>query len=168
MTGRYVKTAAGREAIHDRAHTLSRPARNLLLVIDGGRTGAEWVALVGGSSEADLAQLLQRGLIEQAGPMAASVSVPAPAPATAPPRVRGLGLEQALAALSYRELYDRLTGEARARLGLIKGYRMVLEIEKCNGAEEIRKLALRFIGEVRAAQGDEAARKLSRDLGADV
>jgi hypothetical protein len=163
MTGRYVKTAAGREAIHGRVHTLSRPARNLLLVIDGSRTGAEWVALVGGSSEADLAQLLQAGLVEPSGALAAAPALP-----PAAPRVRATGLEQALAALSYRDLYDRLTGEARARLGLIKGYRMVLEIEKCSGAEEIRKLALRFIGEVRAAQGDEAARKLSRDLGADV
>ena len=56
----------------------------------------------------------------------------------------------------------------RARLGLIKGYRMVLEIEKCSGAEEIRKLVLRFVDEVRTVQGDAAARAFCRELGADV
>jgi hypothetical protein len=156
MTARYLKTDAGREAIHARVHALSRPARNLLLVIDATKTGAEWVALVGGSSEADLERLLLEGFIAESGRQAAAT------------RVRGPGLEEALQAFSYRELYDRLTGEARSRLGLIKGYRMVLDIEKCAGAEEIRKLALRFVDEVRAAQGADAARALGREFGADV
>jgi hypothetical protein len=45
---------------------------------------------------------------------------------------------------------------------------MVLEIEKCAGVEEIRKLVLQFVDEVRAAQGDAAARAFCRELGADV
>ncbi len=164
MTARYLKTDAGREAIHARVHALTRPARNLLLVIDGSKSGSDWVALVGGSTEADLQQLLQSGFITESGRgSAAQASAP-----VAAARPRGPALEEALQALGYRALYDRLTKEARSRLGLIKGYRTVLEIEKCAGAEDIRKLALRFVEDVRAAQGDDAARMLARDLGADV
>ena len=155
MTIRYAKTAAGREAIQSRAQGLSRPARTLLVIIDASKTGDEWLGLVAGTSEADLAQLLAAGFIE------------ATARAT-PTRVRGPGLEEVLQGKSYRELYDLLTEQARSRLGLIKGYRMVLEIEKCAGAEEIRKLALRFVDEVRTMQGDAAARAFCKDLGADL
>jgi hypothetical protein len=155
MTIRYAKTAAGREAIQSRAQALSRPARTLLVIIDASRTGDEWLGLVVGTGAADLEQLLAAGFIE-----------PALRPATA--RVRGPGLEEVLQGKSYRELYDLLTEQARSRLCLIKGYRMVLEIEKCAGAEQIRRLAVRFVDEVRAAQGDAAARAFCKDLGADL
>ncbi|MFY9514517.1 MAG: hypothetical protein WAQ05_26420 [Rubrivivax sp.] len=164
-TARYIKTDAGREAIRTRDAALSRPARNLLLIIDDGKTGDEWVSLVANAVPADLAQLLQAGYIAE------RAVVPRASVAAAPvldPGTRAAVLEAALQALSYRELYDRLTAEARARLGLIKGYRTVLEIEKCSGADEIRKLALRFVDDVRAAQGDDAAREFCRSLGADV
>ncbi len=63
MTQRYLKTDAGREAIRTRSLTLSRPARNLLLIIDDSRSGADWLALVANATEADLAQLLAAGLV---------------------------------------------------------------------------------------------------------
>ena len=157
MTTRYVKSEAGRAAIHARVHALTRPARNLLVIIDASKTGDEWVALVNGATGADLLQLIDDGLVEAAGAKAAS-----------PARQRGPGLEEALQNWSYRQLYDLLTEQARSRLGLIKGYRMVLEIEKCSGVDEIRKLVPRFVDEVRTVQGDAAARALSRELGADV
>lgn len=178
-TARYIKTDAGREAIRTRDAALSRPARNLLLILDDSKSGADWLGLVAGATPADLEQLLQAGYVaESAAPpprAAARPAAPAPAAVAAapaasalPPGSRAAVLEAALQALSYRELYDRLTAEARARLGLIKGYRTVLEIEKCAGADEIRKLALRFVDDVRAVQGDEAAREFCRSLGADV
>lgn len=157
MTTRYAKTAAGRAAIQSRAVTLSRSARTLLVIIDASKTGDEWVALVAGATPADLEQLVGAGLVEPAD---------AKGPA-APARPRGPTLEEALAGYGYRELYDLLTAQARARLGLVKGYRVVLEIEKCAGAEEIRALAVRFVADVRAAQGEAEARALMRLLGAD-
>ena len=157
MASRYVKTEAGRAAIQARVHALTRPARNLLLIIDASKAGEEWVALVNGATGADLLQLIDDGLVELSNLRAA-----------APARPRGPDLEEALQNWSYRQLYDLLTEQARPRLGLIKGYRMVLEIEKCSGAEQIRKLALRFVDEVRALQGDAAARAFCRELGADV
>lgn len=170
MSVRYVKTDAGREAIRTRDAALSRPARNLLLIIDDSRSGDEWLGLVGNVTAADLAQLVQAGFVVPA-PLAARPAAAAAAPATAAardPGTRAAVVAVALEALSYRELYDRLTSEARARLGLIKGYRTVLEIEKCAGADEIRQLALRFVEDVRAAQGDDAARDFCRSLGADI
>jgi hypothetical protein len=172
MTARYTKTDAGREAIRSRAAALSRPARNLLLIIDDSKTGDEWVTLVTNATPADLQQLIDRAFVgESAAPPPragrAAGGAPAAAPAVAA-ELLGPALEQALMAMSYRELYDKLTAETRARLGLIKGYRMVLEIEKCAGVDEIRRLAVRFIDDVRAAQGEEAAREFCRSLGAQV
>ena len=165
MSARYLKTEAGRQAIHTRAASLSRTARNLLLIIDDSRSGDEWLALVANATAADLAQLVQAGFLSERAPAAPAA---APGAAPAPSGLRTAVVTQALQALGYRELYERLTAEARSRLGLIKGYRMVLEIEKCSGADEIRGLAARFVEEVRAAQGDAAARDFCRSLGADV
>lgn len=212
MSTRYVKTEAGRQAIRDRQQGLSRPARNLLLIIDGQRPGAEWVTLVQGSSEADLAQLIDGGLIEAVGGSAAApAAVPtavapaaasaptAPAASTAPPSLppaaatlppaepapdpaepaagkpaKGMTalmpeddtrpIAERLQEVGYRHLYDTMTSQARPLLGLIKGYRMVLDVEKCNGPDELRKLALRFVDEVRAAQGVGAAYRITEAL----
>jgi hypothetical protein len=157
MTGRYVKSEAGRAAIHERVQALKRPARNLLVIIDSSRTGDEWVALINGATGADLTQLIEDGLVRAFAPASAALV-----------RQRGPGLEEALQNWTYRQLYELLTEQARAMLGLNKGYRMVLEIEKCTCVEEIRKLVLQFVDEVRAMHGDKAARTFCRDLGADV
>ncbi len=152
MADRFVRTDAGRREIRERRLALSRAARNLLLVIDASRPASEWIALVAGSTAADLAQLGDAGLIAAAGDAA-------PRPA--------LTLAQALQSRGYRELYDLLTEQARPRLGLIRGYRMVLEVEKCSGADQIRALALRFVDLVRDVQGEAEAQALRRQLGAD-
>jgi hypothetical protein len=157
MTTRYIKTENGRAAIRAGNHALKRPARNLLVILDASKTGDEWVAVVHGATGADLQQLIDDGLIRVAEPKLAT-----------PSRPRGLGLEGALENWAYTPLYDLLTVQARARLGLVKGYRMVLEIEKCSGVEALRVLALRFVDEVRMVQGDAAARAFCRELGADV
>ncbi|MBI5259335.1 MAG: hypothetical protein HY855_22730 [Burkholderiales bacterium] len=191
MTTRYVKTEAGRQAIRERAQTLSRHARNLLLIIDSQRPADEWVGLVQGSGQADLQQLLDAGLIEPAaaplstGPgrsaaarpqATASAATPPAAQAAAAPAASGAAvpapsdapagatssppLAERLQAVGYRPLYDTMTAQARPMLGLIKGYRMVLEVEKCSGPDELRVLALRFVDDVRAAQGPEAAQRV--------
>lgn len=184
MTTRYVKTEAGRQAIRDRAQALSRPARNLLLIIDGQRPGAEWVGLVHGSTLADLQQLVDGGLVEARGTGSAQAVAPAPAvEPSVPPLAAGTEpepvaaepvatvlpdetapLPERLQAVGYRHLYDTMTAQARPLLGLIKGYRKVLEVEKCGGPDELRALAMRFIEDVRAAQGPGPAYRLTEDL----
>lgn len=155
MTLRYQKTDAGRAEIRARGVDLSRPARNLLLIIDGTRTGDEWLAMVAGASAADLQALLARGLVSAL----TQVFIEPPVPAEEP-------LAQALEAAGFRALYDYLTSNARPRLGLMKGYRAVLDIERCTDVAALRRYAVLFVELVREASGDEAARKVRGELSA--
>ncbi len=150
LAARYTKTDAGRAEIQAKSLPLSRPARNLLLIIDAGRTAQEWLGLVQGATPADLQALLQAGLVADQALAAAAA-----------PR---LSLAQALEAKSYQTLYARITAEARPRLGLIKGFKLVLEVERCAGPAEIRQVALRFVEQVRLTQGDAAALGLAQTL----
>jgi hypothetical protein len=152
LAARLTKTDAGRTEIQRKSLPLSRPARNLLLIIDGGRPAHDWIGLVQGASSTDLQELLRAGLVaEQAA-------------AAPPPAPQRMSLAQALEAKSYRTLYDRITAEARPRLGLIKGYKLILDVERCAGPPEIRQLALRFVEQVRVTQGDAAALGLAQTL----
>ena len=159
---RFAKTEAGREEIRLRTLPLSRPARNLLLIIDASRVGADWVGLVHGCTAADLQALCDTGLVAPLG-AATAPGKPAAAAAAAGSAPR-MSLAQALETKGYQVLYDRITAEARPRLGLFKGYRLVLEVERCNGPAEIRALAQRFIEAVREADGDAAAVALAQVL----
>ena len=169
ITDRVIKTELGREEIRAPVHALSRSARNLLLIVDDSRSASDWVAMVHGATAADLDDLLQARLVERvedgAGELAPRVpaatakaeprapfreSVPAPAPAAA--------------SLGYQELYAALNGMAREQLGLIKGYRFSLEIERASGLAELEAVAQRFVQEVHKAKGDAAARQVRRAL----
>lgn len=156
MSQRYEKTQAGRDEIKANARKLPRSARNLLLIIDGKRPGSDWCQLIHGGSPADIQRLLQEGLIVTAQHAQRSGEPATPAAAT---------LAQAVAQLSYDQLYGLLTSQARDRLGLIRGYKMILDVEKCAGLPELQLLAVRFVEMVRNAQGDDAARQMRLALG---
>ncbi|MDT7833982.1 hypothetical protein [Aquabacterium sp. OR-4] len=173
---RYAKTDAGHAEVRGRTLTLSRGARNLLLIIEPGRPAAAWMAMVQGCGPEALRTLLAAGLVGVAdataprpatpalpAALAAVVTGTAPAAAAAAPRIP---LSQALASLSYRTLYERITAQARPQLGLIKGYKLILEMERCAGPDEARTLALRFVEQVREAAGDAAAQALAEGLAA--
>lgn len=151
LPARLAKTEAGRTEIQRKSLPLSRPARNLLLIVDTSRPAEAWMGLVQGATPADLQALLQAGLV---GDQAA---VEAPA-------AQRVSLAQALEAKGYQTLYARITAEARPRLGLIKGYKLILDVERCAGPAEIRALALRFVEQVRLIQGDAAALGLAQTL----
>lgn len=68
---------------------------------------------------------------------------------------------QALEQRSYSALYDRITAEARPRLGLIKAYKLIMEVEHCSGPSEIRAVAQRLIDKVRELKGDSAGKALA-------
>ena len=166
------KTDAGRREITERRLTLSRPARNLLLIIDARRSAGQWLALVQGCGPAELQQLVGAGLVgrlalpaDEPAPAAATASAaPGTAPAPAAVPTARMSLADALKAQGYRLLYDRLTAEARPQLGLIKGYKLILGIEKCAGPVEIRALALQFVEQVRGVKGDDEANALAQRL----
>jgi hypothetical protein len=155
LAARFARTEAGRAEVQGRSLPLSRPARNLLLTIDASRSGDAWLGLVQGATAADLLALVDAGLVAPTAP---------PAGAALPPVQPRMSLAQALETKSYQTLYDRVTAEARPRLGLLKGYRLILEVERCPGPGEIRALAQRFVEQVRAADGDTAAVALAQVL----
>lgn len=178
MSFRYRKTEAGRAEIRERRHALSRPARNLLLIIDDTKTGDEWVALVAGVSAADLQGLVDAGFVAAGAAAAAPARAAATGapPATplmptgtvdleldaAPPPPAGVNVEAA----SFRALYDYLTAQARPRLGLVKGYRAVLDIERSTDVAALRRYAEHFVELVREVQGEADAADVQRELAA--
>lgn len=160
MDHRFVKSAAGRDEVTSKSRPLSRSARNLLLLIDASKPAANWVALINGATEADLQLLVAEGLL---------VAVAAPAVAAASAAARRerpqVMLQQALDGMSYQQLYDLLTHQAKERFGLIKGYKMVLEVERCSDLAALQALAVRLVEQVQEAQGEAAARQMRSALG---
>lgn len=151
----FQKTEAGREALRDKTHALSRTARNLLFVIDASRPAREWLELVRGATEEDLESLALLGLVEPQGEGAGGASTYAVEPAPVAP---------ALPPLSYEEFYQRLAALAREHFGLMRGYRFALEIERCTGRDELEALAQRFLVQVGELKGLDLARQLRREL----
>ncbi|MBL8351494.1 MAG: hypothetical protein JNL87_14425 [Burkholderiaceae bacterium] len=158
MAGRYTKTEAGRAEIRERSRPLSRPARNLLLIIDDSRPAGDWLGVVQGCAAAELQALVDAGLVER--PATPAAARPARAAAAAP----RMSLAQALETRDHRLLCRRLLAEARPRLGMVKGYWLALEVDHCQTPADVRVLALRFVEQVRAADGDAAAMALAQVL----
>jgi hypothetical protein len=152
----FVRTEAGRNEIRAKALPLSRPARNLLLVIDASCNGAEWIGKVHGSSEADLQQLIDARLVVRTNAT----------PAAARQSSKTVSLEDALKKWTYDALYTLLTQEAKERFGLIKGYRLILEIEGVANLDGLKNVAVKFVEHIRKAHGEETAARFRRQLGA--
>ncbi|WP_428420679.1 hypothetical protein [Methylibium sp.] len=166
MADRYTKTEIGRAEIRARVHALTRTARNLLLIIDPSRDGVSWVSMVQGATAADLQTLVDAGLVALLGGPSITTGAPvepeptaaaALAPATAPGTL-------AESALSYSDLYDLLPSLAKQHLGLMKGYRFVLAIEKASGLAGLQQVAQDLVAEVERAKGAAVARAVRRAL----
>ena len=173
MAERYNKTESGRREIRERSLALSRTARNLLLILDASRSGEEWVGMVQGAAPADLQALIAAGLVESAGGgrrEPAKAESPAPAAAAAPADSGGDTIPAGTDApagtgLSYGDLYASLNALIKEQLGLLKGYRFSLEVEKAGSVPELEDVARRFAEEVRKVKGDTAAQMVRRALG---
>lgn len=172
LNRRFSKTEAGRLEIQARAMPLARSSRNLLLIIDSSRTAAEWIGIVQGCDLAALQALQDAGLVsdtntDSAGNSGVSQSPDADAVTTlasAAATSQHMDVAQALENCSYSSLYDRITAEARPRLGLIKGYKMIMALEQCSNATEVRTLALHFIEQERDLHGEAAGKALMQLL----
>ena len=168
MASIFTKTDAGQNEIRERAHALQRHSRTLLVLVDGSKTAEQLLGMVQGASPADLAVLVDAGLIAEVGgsrraPAAAASASAAPAaPAAAAPAEAASGVDENL---SYRELYDSLNALSKEQLGLFKGYKFALEIEKADGVAGLREVALRLVDEVQKVKGDSAAQMVRRALG---
>ena len=176
---RYEKTEAGRAEIKVRTLVQARVARNLLLVIDASKTGGDWVGVVQGAAPTDLELLVQHQLVKvTAGaplsrPMGPS-SIATPMGSGAPSsRMSGASASRPVpsrlagaptSSLPYQELYTALSTFAKQQ-GLLKGYKIALEVEQCADMTQLTTLALDIIDRVRAAKGDAAAHELRATLG---
>jgi len=150
----YVRTDAGKIEIRAHSVKLSRPARNLLLVIDGSCSGDAWIGKVNGSTPADLEVLIAAKLI-------------APVAGTGTSTVfQRIPVEVAVRDWTYDALYTLLTHEAKERFGLIKGYRLILKIEGCADLAGMQAVALDFVEQLRKAHGEESAARFRKQLGA--
>jgi len=188
MSSRYIRTAAGQAEIQARALKLSRPVRNLLLVINDSRTIEDWLVQVHGVTPDDVGLLRSEGLITEANMAAApavkasvkttTVDIPVDireggvagkAPAAAPAAGNDadwVRTQQVIRGAGYTALYDALTSVGKAKLGLMRGYRFVLEVEKCTGPDELRAFALKFAEQLRTEHGMAAVGELTYAIGA--
>ena len=150
----YARTEAGKAEIRAHSIKLSRPARNLLMVIDASCSGEAWIGKVNGSTPADLDVLIAAKLIApQAGAGGKTVH-------------QRVGVDIAVRDWTYDALYTLLTHEAKERFGLIKGYRLILKIEGCSDLAGIQAVALEFVDHIRKAHGEDAAARFRKQLGA--
>lgn len=69
-----------------------------------------------------------------------------------------------VSALDFQQLYTALTVFAKQQ-GLLKGYRLALEVEQCTDFEQLQTLALDVVDRIRATKGDAAAHELRETLG---
>jgi hypothetical protein len=151
------KTDAGHHEIRARGMALSRPARTLLVLADGARDAEQLLGMVKGASASDVQALLDAGLLAE---MARRRAEPAPAePAQAAAEAAGPSN------LGYQELYDCLNALCKEQLGLMRGFKYTLEIEKADGLQGLREVASRFVADVQRINGDSAAHMVRRALG---
>jgi len=156
----FAKTEAGQREIRQKTLELSRAARTVLLLSDGSRSSDELLSMVNGATAADIAVLREAGLIAEVGGSATSSRTAAPAASAA-----AAPAEDGADRLGYRELYDSLTLLAKEQLGLFKGYRFALDIEKAADLAQLQQVAQRFAAEVQKVNGDAAAQTVRRALG---
>jgi hypothetical protein len=150
----YVRTEAGKAEIRAHDIKLSRPARNLLMVIDASCNGDQWITKVNGSTPADLDVLLAAKLIAPQGGVAAKTVY------------QRIPVDVAVRDWTYDALYTLLTHEAKERFGLIKGYRLILKIEGCSDLAGMQNVALDFVEQLRKAHGEDSAARFRKQLGA--
>ena len=151
----YVRTEAGKAEIRAHSIKLSRPARNLLMVIDASCTGDKWITKVTGSTPADLDVLIAAKLIAPQGGGGAAKTV-----------YQRIPVDVAVRDWTYDALYTLLTHEAKERFGLIKGYRLILKIEGCSDLAGMQAVALDFVEQIRKAHGEDSATRFRKQLGA--
>ncbi|MFZ2988782.1 hypothetical protein [Ideonella sp.] len=188
MPLRFRKTPAGHTEIQAKAVNLSRAARNLLLLINESQAGSQWLAQIRGVTEADLAQLVSEGLIESTsvsggmetapvsgGSRSRAASTVVAETAATPPSAEAASTDDGSDQLwgqtlglvresSYAALYDVLTSQGKAQLGLLKGYRFTLDVEKCDGPAELQAFAQKYLEQLREDHGMSAVRRFYEAL----
>lgn len=157
------RTARGDAEAQRPTLALRRPVRELLFLLGRPATIDRYIDEVHEARLADAMTLLSLGLS-----CTTSFDAGTSTPGT---RVQFRSLIDALLALSSDDLYALLTHQAKRRLGLLQGFRMVLTLERVQGRDEQRALTVRFVQEVWRLHGEAGMRPLEALLklkGADA
>lgn len=152
----FARTERGEAEVRCRLIDLPSPTRDLLFALERHLSIDLCLAAVRGAQLADAMALLSLALIR-------TFSFDAVAPFQ---QVTLLPLIDALLALPTDDLYTLLTHQAKRRLGLLQGFRMVLALERCNSPHEQRALAVRFVQEIWRTHGVAGVVPLQRLLSA--
>jgi hypothetical protein len=152
----FVRTDAGDAELRQPGLTLATPARQLLFSIEHTLAIDLCISVAEGSSLADAMLLLRWGLIRLDSLRA-----------TGADRASARQLHAVVGAvlvLPASELYRLLTQQAKLRLGLLHGFRMILALERCVSHEDQRALAVRFVEDVWRSRGETGIRPLNAAL----
>jgi hypothetical protein len=155
----WAKTDAGRVEMQTRALVKDRARRNLLLLIDGGKSEEMLLANLVGISAEDFQELLKLDLI---APAAGGVTV---GNASRAVHVDLSTVPQALpeTELDYGQFTTALTRLISAHLGL-RGFTLTLAVEKAGTAEELQAVAQRTLDLIRDRKGEVVAADARRTL----
>ncbi|MEO7057373.1 MAG: hypothetical protein ABI143_11250 [Caldimonas sp.] len=155
----WAKTDAGRVEMQTRALIKDRARRNLLLLIDGGKSEEMLLANLVGITAEDFQELRKLDLI---APAAGGVTV-----GNAPREVHVdlSTVPQALpeTSLDYGQFTAALTRLISAHLGL-RGFTLTLAVEKAGTAEELQAVAQRTLDLIRDRKGEAVAADARRTL----
>jgi len=138
------------------------------LVAEVSASGPPWVPPLAPSVAAETAESARVPAFAS-GPAASADTEPFAStqadPDADPSVCRAAAPGAAFASLSYSELNTRLNALVKAHLGLIKGYRFTLDIERAADVIELQRVALRLVAEVESAKGAASAAELRMALG---
>jgi len=79
-----------------------------------------------------------------------------------------LELQSDITRSTYESLHDILNSQGKAQLGLVRGYRFTLEMEKCDGLAEMQEFAAKFAERLREEYGMTAVRRFHTALRAKL
>jgi hypothetical protein len=139
----FARTLLGDAEVQRPVCELPRAARQLLFIVDQSVAIDKSVSEIHEAGLADAMLLLGLGLVRTASFEARYAKSAGLRP-----------LIDAILRLSSQELYTLLTQQAKQRLGLLQGFRMVLALERCKNQYEQSALAVRFVQEIWRTQGE--------------
>ena len=138
----YRKTPKGVAEITATERTLDRHLRPLLILVDGDRTAARILSLIGGIGirEEELDKLIAEGFIEPIPRPEAPVAAPGGAEAVPP---GGPAVQRRTSFERFSDGQRYLTETAADKLGL-RSFLFVLKLERCSNADELMALLPEF------------------------
>lgn len=150
---RVLRTRAGDDALATARADLGEAAYRRLSALDRSLSLPEWESSSGDARLADAMVLLSGGLcrLRWTGGCAGASLQPE-------------DLAARLLQLDWDRLYSLLTHQAKLRLGLIAGFRMVLAIERCQRLAQLQALSLLFVDALWVARGQDGIRPLCERL----